>query len=474
MKGLEIGLIKLSAVRSSTSTARFDPEYFQKQHLADAAVVELRPSDFSKLADIRVSVDASAFYPSIEEYYGEGDFPFYRVGDVDGLVDVNRALRIPRELCDQFPTLKRVSKGDILFTKGGAIDRVGYVVEPGAVTRDLIFLKTSILPEDERIFLFSYFRTDFFRRMLLRSSSQTTQPHLTITLVRELPIYLGNAELRRAVLEMVRRSYQLIEKASVRLLDAEERLAREMGLPADPPVEPLAYTSPARLVSAAGRLDAQYFMPVKIETIAALSALPGVTLGDVFESIREIVDPTKHGSLGLVRNFDVTDALEPVLDDEQELVDFAEVGSTKKRMRESDVAVSRLRSYLREIAIVRCSAAYPTVGSTEFIVLRPKKKDCPIAPETLMTFLRSQPVQTILKWCQDGSQHPRFSEKDLLAIPLPDAVAAASPQIEAFVVDALAAREEARKLTSAAKRAVEIAVEDSEAAALRFLDDMEG
>jgi hypothetical protein len=143
-------------------------------------------------------------------------------------------------------------------------------------------------------------------------------------------------------------------------------------------------------------------------------------------------------------------------------------------MRKDDVAISRLRAYLKEIAIVRCSDTYPVVGSSEFIVLRPKKRNCPIAPATLMTFLRSQPVQTILKWCQDGSQHPRFSEKDLLAIPLPDAVAAASPKIEALADDALAAREKARKLIAAAKRAVEIAVEQDEAAALRFLDEAEG
>ena len=91
-----------------------------------------------------------------------------------------------------------------------------------------------------------------------------------------------------------------------------------------------------------------------------------------------------------------------------------------------------------------------------------------------MTFLRSQPVQTILKWCQDGSQHPRFGEKDLLAIPLPDAVAAASPHIEALVDKALSTRSHAQKLITAAKRAVEIAVEDSEGSAIRFLDELEG
>ncbi|MDQ6703044.1 MAG: hypothetical protein M3Z96_08070 [Pseudomonadota bacterium] len=86
-------------------------------------------------------------------------------------------------------------------------------------------------------------------------------------------------------------------------------------------------------------------------------------------------------------------------------------------------------------------------------------------------FLRSTAVQTILKWCKDGSQHPRFNEGDLLSISIPDAVADASPQIEAIVKQGFAARQRARDLLNRAKRAVEIAIEDNEAAALRFLDE---
>src|SRR3546814_9236538 len=134
-----------------------------------------------------------------------------------------------------------------------------------------------------------------------------------------------------------------------------------------------------------------------------------------------------------VRNYDVTDALVPLLDAEKEPQAAAEIGSVKKALRDGDVAVSRLRAYLREIAVVRTDDDIPSVGSSEFIVLRPKKDQRDLSPETLMVFLRSAPVQTILKWCQDGSQHPRFSEGDLLSTPVPDAVASVSGQITGIV-----------------------------------------
>ena len=143
----------------------------------------------------------------------------------------------------------------------------------------------------------------------------------------------------------------------------------------------------------------------------------------------------------------------------------------KKVFRDGDVAVSRLRAYLKEIAVVRAGDRMPSVGSSEFIVLRPKNQQ--ISPEALMVFLRSAPAQTILKWCQDGSQHPRFSEADLLSIPVPDAVAAASAEVTRIVQQGFAARHRARQLLEAAKRAVEIAIEDSETAAIAYLKQVE-
>jgi restriction endonuclease S subunit len=140
----------------------------------------------------------------------------------------------------------------------------------------------------------------------------------------------------------------------------------------------------------------------------------------------------------------------------------------KKVFKDGDVVVSRLRAYLKEIAVVKFTDKIPTVGSSEFIVLRPKRGG--IAPESLMIFLRSTPVQTILKWCQDGSQHPRFSEGDLLSIPLPDAVVEVSPQIAEVVKKGFAARQRARQRWGAAKGAVEVAIKNGERAAMAYLD----
>ena len=72
-----------------------------------------------------------------------------------------------------------------------------------------------------------------------------------------------------------------------------------------------------------------------------------------------------------------------------------------------------------------------------------------------MVYLRSPLVQTILKWSQDGSNHPRFTEDDLLAIPVPDRVLGVQKQIDRFVSDAIEARREAARLLELAKTTIE-------------------
>ena len=85
-------------------------------------------------------------------------------------------------------------------------------------------------------------------------------------------------------------------------------------------------------------------------------------------------------------------------------------------------------------------------------------------------FLRSAPVQTILKWCQDGSQHPRFSEGDLLSIPVPDVVSGVSGQITTIVKESFCHSSPSPSTSrEPLKQAIEISIENGEADAMAFL-----
>lgn len=320
-------------------------------------------------------------------------------------------------------------------------------------------------------FLSTFLNCRYGQSQLRRRGIKATRPEIKLVEFNDIEVPAVSGALIKRVREFVERSKRMRAEVDRSVKQAADRLLSALGFADWIPPEPLTYVAGASAALAAGRLDAQYFMPAKEQVRQSLMSLPGQLLSDRVDSIREQWLPDRAPPEMRVRNYDVTDALVPLLDAEKLPTAAADIGSMKKVLRDGDIAISRLRAYLKEIAVVRVGDDIPSVGSSEFIVLRPKGTS--ISPEALMVFLRSPPVQTVLKWCQDGSQHPRFSESDLLSISVPDAVAHVSAEITDIVHQGFAARRRAFRILEAARRAVEIAIEEAESSAIAHLNQAE-
>lgn len=108
------------------------------------------------------------------------------------------------------------------------------------------------------------------------------------------------------------------------------------------------------------------------------------------------------------------------------------------------------------------------VCSSGFVILEPTG----IRPELLLTFLRLPIICELMDLLASASMYPAISEAEILGLPLPSVDDATEKAVVAAVQEGRAARARAHSLLDAAKRAVEIAIEDSEAAALAYLDKM--
>ena len=108
------------------------------------------------------------------------------------------------------------------------------------------------------------------------------------------------------------------------------------------------------------------------------------------------------------------------------------------------------------------------VCSSGFVILEPTG----IRPELLLTFLRLPIICELMDLLASASMYPAISEAEILGLPLPSVDGAKEKAVVAAVQEGRAARARAHSLLDAAKRAVEIAIEDSEAAALAYLDKM--
>jgi type I restriction enzyme S subunit len=469
LKGLEASIARASQLER---TSRIDAEFFQRRFLRSAGLI----ANWQRQSVARLAHVSDGNHFSISDDFIDVGIPYYRGQDVTNrfFVETASPIHITQEAYDRkYMRRSYLKQGDVLLSIIGTIGELSLVASerPATCSCKLAILRPhKIKPE----FLAVFLRSEHGQNQIERFTRGAVQKGLILEDMDQLWVPQVSTEFEERIFQVISKSRTAQEASGTYLQLAEDNVVIALGLADWTPPEPLSYSARASDAFAVGRLDAQYFMPAKEQVRNSLAALPGRVLGDRMDSVRDMFVPKRVPPDMLVRNYDVTDALVPLLDAEKMPQAADEIGSIKKTFKDGDLAISRLRAYLREIAVVRTGDNIPSVGSSEFIVLRPKAGEQDISPETLMVFLRSTPAQTILKWCQDGSQHPRFSESDLLSIPVPDAVASVSAEITSIVQEGFAARYKAHQLLEAAKRAVEIAIEAGEVAALTFLDAIEG
>lgn len=159
--------------------------------------------------------------------------------------------------------------------------------------------------------------------------------------------------------------------------------------------------------------------------LSAPDAGSGVPLAELVDERRERMPPIPAVVL------DVTHARDGYVDLPAALRASAEPGerSTKKRAIANDVIVSRLRPYLRQVALVHPSllAHGPLALSTEFYVLAPKTAGEDIA--WLVPWLLGPATQATLAAAQEGGHHPRVPRASLFALRVPEALVARRAEI---------------------------------------------
>lgn len=470
MDGLECSEILLSRV-NKLPTLRFDPEYYKKSYLIIEDFIKRNTDRFVSLEDLSLSVDASAFYPSLEPFYNTGDIPFIRVADVKDFIDYDNCVNIPI-MGEDFKTLNLCKEGDIVLTKGGRVGTAGLITRDSYVTRDLIFINSSKLNKKDYVILYLYFCTDFVFQQMIRSSSMTAQPHLTITLIRDLPIACFSDKLKYSVMGMYDTYNEYFKKSKALYKEAETLLKKAIGVEEIKQITPVYSKKSIReSLFTTDRLDAEYYQPKYDRLFSTLSnytckplggenglvifkksiepgseyyqseGVPFIRVSDI--SKFEIEDPEIHLPLDIVDNIE---DLYP----EKDTILFSKDGSVGIAYKVED--------------------RMEIITSGALLHLTIKNQD-EILPDYLTLVLNSPIVQLQAERDTNGAiiQHWKPSEIEKVVIPVLDM----DKQIEISdkVKESFALRKKSKRLLEDAKRAVEIAIEQDEESAIEWLKD---
>ncbi len=244
--------------------------------------------------------------------------------------------------------------------------------------------------------------------------------------------------------------------------EAEQTLLQALGFEGWEPPEPLTYTRNASDALAAARFDAEYFAPRVAQLLAKLRS-DGLTLRDVAPARHEKFETRKYGNdtfpyieISGLRS-DGTATSEPT--------PTAEAPSRASQIvRGGDIITSTVRP-IRRLSAIIAPEQDGHVCSSGFVVLEPKA----IAPEVLLTYLRLPVICELMDLHTSASLYPAISERDLLQLPVPQIPDPAAEEIIHHIRQAHQSRQQAQSLLESAKRAVEVAIEEGEAAALAWL-----
>ena len=456
LKGLEISEVKLSEI--DTIQYRFDAEFYSKQNLLLDKFFD--KAGYVTLNLLKCKIDCSAFYPGITQHYdfnGNG-IPFIRVNEIqNGFVKIteNTAFLPAFVIEENSNTIAKAYPNDIVIAKGGnTLGKVGILTNEYseyAICRDVLLIRTDNLLFNQKYSIWAYLHSNFGYRQMIKTASQTGQPHLTVPNSAELkmPKWI---ETNNRFSESYLKAQKLLFEARKIYAEAEEILLSELSLKDWKPNNENVSVKRLSDFASSGRLDAEYYQIKYDEIENKIKSSSYDLLSNVMEikdknfnpagkAVYKYIELANIGSAGEITGF---------------TEDFGEnlPGRARRLVHTGDLLISSIEGSLQSCAII--TEDYDNaLCSTGFYVVSPKMMNV----ETLLVLLKSDCIQSLLKRGCSGTILTSIAKDELSKILLPIISGETQELIAEKIQESFILRAESKQLLEQAKRMVEDKIE---------------
>ncbi len=364
----------------------------------------------------------------------------------------------------EYNNLKKyqIRRGDTLITlKGkGSIGKIGYVTSnrPAIFSRNIGVIRPSSI---DSAYLNAFILSKFGQKMILRGETGGTgQTTLTTSHLRLLDVPVFHA-LEYPIHQIIDKSEQMLLDSQKIFSDTIDYFTDNIMSEIDDNMSANSEISISESFGKSGRLDAEYYQPKyeaivqKLntrETVLSLCKLHDKIFTPDEKKTYQYIELANVGQSG-----DISDV------DTQYGVDLPT--RARRIVQTGHVIVSSVEGSLQSCALI--TDEYDgALCSTGFYVF---DSDC-INSETLLVIFKSEPIQALMKQRCSGTILTAISKDELLSMPLPMIDENVQKEIANKVQESFALRKQAKQLLEYAKHAVEMAIEQGEDAALKWLD----
>ena len=426
-----------------------------------------------KYIPIGDTLTSSQYGVSIEMNEDNIGTKIYRMNEISNML-CNRNISKYAELSDNQIALYKLKDKDVLFNRTNSPEFVGRTgIFRKFSDEDIVFASylVRINPDPEIVtpeYLTAFLNTKYgIIDIKRRARHSINQSNVNLEEVKRIEIPLLCNQLQYGITLSFNKAFDSIQVSEAIYNEAQTLLLAELGLADWQPTHQLTFVKNLSDTESTGRINAGYFQPKYDEIVNAIKNYAGSW--DTLENLARVRDT----------NFN------PDAETEYKYIELANIGNSgeitdcmveqgedlptraRRKVAAEDVIVSSIEGSLESIALITeeydnalCSTGFHVVQSD---VLNSK---------VLLVLLKSIVGQLQLKKGCSGTILTAINKAEFNKIAVPKIREEKQAEIEQKVIESFNGRKRAKDLLEHAKRAVEIAIEQDEQAAIDWLESV--
>ncbi len=468
LEGLEVSEIKLSELVLENRTTRIDSEFFKKEYLQNISTLINYRSGNEKLEKYINHISGGAT-PLGAQYFNKG-IPFLRVQNImQNYFNLNEVVFI-NNTQDKEIKRSRLKEKDVLLTITGVSFGKSAVVpkelENANINQHLV--KITLHRNLNPYFLSTFLNSKFGKLQSDKNIVGVTRPALDYEVIKNFIIPNLDVDFQLEIENTIRQAYAVEQNAKFLYTEAENILLKELGLNNwQPTIKNNNTKTLKESFLSSGRIDAEYYQPKydeieekiinykggfdQVKNICNLKTQNFQPQDDVIYNYIELAN---IGSNGVIK--DVT------LNEGKDLPSRA-----RRIVKTNDVIVSSVEGSLASCAIIP-KEFNNAICSTGFYVINSKN----INSETLLLLFKTAVIHLMEKGCS-GTILTAINNEEFFKIPLPTIDENIQKTISDKIQQSFALQSKSKQLLEAAKKAVEMAIEQNEEMAMDYLKVIE-
>ena len=472
MKGLEISIINLSECKSIIDF-RIDSNTYKKDYLkSDILIKSKNPINIESISNSVQNFGAYSLCNFIN--FTEEGIPFLMTENVrHNYIDWNIRKYVDIE-SHKMLYKSHCHKGEVLVTMAGEyLGRVAVYDKTEVCSSNQAIAKVAIKEGQNPYIISTFLNSKHGQNQINRFRTITGQPNINMSLIKSLLIPEFSNTISSEVENFIKLSELKRQLSKETYQKAENLLLKEIELEDfEPNQESLNVKLFSESFAVTGRIDAEYYQPK-------------------YEQVMNKITSRKHDTLLNIVN--ITKSIEPgsVNYDEEGLpfmrvADFSKEGLTEPQKFLNSYFVNENKDKIKDLKPKKGTILFSKDGSvgtayhlrqdfngiTSSAILHLNIKDEKrIISEYLTLVLNSKLVQMQAERDAGGSiiLHWRVSEIENVVVPIIDFDK--QKQIADLIEESFSLKKQSEHLLEVTKRAVEIAIEENEEVAIKYINN---